>query len=280
MEAAAITERARVAEAAGFAGIAFMDHLAPPLAESSPMFEAMTLATWVAAHTTSLKVSHLVLCDAMRHPAVLARQAVTLDHASGGRFELGIGWGSAVDELVTFGITSDGPPKRVQRLNESLDLITALWSGEPVEHRGQYFQIACPGQQPTPLTKIPVVVGGIGRRTLELVSRYADWWNVPIYALDRVEELRPQAGRARVSTQHLIGWIDATSRRQEVSQLAERRFGAMRNRPVLGDADEMIEHFDGFRERGVERFYVWFTDFARPASLESFGGQVIARTRS
>src|SRR5664280_772468 len=92
MGVGAITERAMAAEASGFGGIAFMDHLAPPLSESAPMFEAMTLAAWVAARTTDLVVGHLVLCDALRHPAMLARQAVTLDHASGGRFELGLGW--------------------------------------------------------------------------------------------------------------------------------------------------------------------------------------------
>ena len=97
MDVGAICERALAAERSGFTGIAFMDHLAPPLAESSPMYEAMTLATWVAACTTDLVVSHLVLCDSFRHPAVLARQAVTLDHASGGRFELALGWGSVAD---------------------------------------------------------------------------------------------------------------------------------------------------------------------------------------
>ena len=75
-----IVERALAAEAAGFEGMAFMDHLAPPLA-----FEhgcgRRCVATWVLAKTTTLKVGHLVLCDAFRHPAVLARQATSLDHA-------------------------------------------------------------------------------------------------------------------------------------------------------------------------------------------------------
>src|SRR5262245_26226912 len=93
---AELVERARAAEAAGFDGVAGMDHLAPPLAEDKPMYEAMTTATWLAAHTERLTVSSLVLCDGFRHPSVLAREAVTLDHASGGRFELGIGWGSVV----------------------------------------------------------------------------------------------------------------------------------------------------------------------------------------
>jgi alkanesulfonate monooxygenase SsuD/methylene tetrahydromethanopterin reductase-like flavin-dependent oxidoreductase (luciferase family) len=86
-----LVERTRAAEAAGFGGISGMDHLTPPMADDQPMYEAMTTTTWLAAHTERISVGSLVLCDAFRHPAMLARQAVSLDHASGGRFELGIG---------------------------------------------------------------------------------------------------------------------------------------------------------------------------------------------
>ena len=70
-----MVEVARAAEAAGFNGMAGMDHLVPPLAESQPMYEAMIANTWLAAHTSRLTLGSLVLCDAMRHPAVLAREA-------------------------------------------------------------------------------------------------------------------------------------------------------------------------------------------------------------
>jgi alkanesulfonate monooxygenase SsuD/methylene tetrahydromethanopterin reductase-like flavin-dependent oxidoreductase (luciferase family) len=276
MDVDAVVERASAAEAAGFRGMAFMDHMAPPLAESQPMYEAMTLATWVAARTTELVVSHLVLCDVFRHPAVLARQAVTLDRASGGRFELGIGWGSMGAELVAYGITADGPADRVGRLGESLELIRALWSGEPVRYSGRYFSVDCGGQQPTPRGRLPIVVGGAGPRTLDLVRRHADWWNLPIYALDRLDELRPQAGEARVSTQHLLAHVADPSRRTEVAELATRRFGGMSGGPLIGDGDELAEHFSGLHERGVDRFYCWFCDFAPVETLAAFGEQVIA----
>lgn len=105
---------ARAAEAAGFRGIAGMDHLVPPGAEAQPMYEAMVVNTWLAAHTERLAVGSLVLCDAFRHPAVLARQAVSLDHASGGRFELGLGWGSWDGEFPMFGVGPAGRPARVR----------------------------------------------------------------------------------------------------------------------------------------------------------------------
>jgi alkanesulfonate monooxygenase SsuD/methylene tetrahydromethanopterin reductase-like flavin-dependent oxidoreductase (luciferase family) len=88
-----LTERAQAAEGAGFTGMTGMDHLAPPLAQDQPMFDAIVTTAWLAAHTERMKLGSLVLCDAFRLPAVLARQAVSIDHASGGRFELGIGWG-------------------------------------------------------------------------------------------------------------------------------------------------------------------------------------------
>ena len=66
-----------------------------------------------------------MLCDAFRHPAVLARQAVTIDHASGGRFELGIGAGSLVEEFTTFGIEPKTPGARVRRLSETLKILPA-----------------------------------------------------------------------------------------------------------------------------------------------------------
>ena len=119
----AMVERALAAEAAGFTGIALMDHLAPPLADSQPMYEAMTTAMWLLARTERLAVGHLVLCDAMRHPAVLAREVVTLDHASGGRFELGLGWGSVPAELEQFGVGSSEAKVRVGRMEESLEVM-------------------------------------------------------------------------------------------------------------------------------------------------------------
>ena len=276
MDVDAVCERALAAERGGFTGIAFMDHLAPPLAETSPMFEAMTLATWVAARTTDLVVSHLVLCDAFRHPAVLARQAVTLDHASGGRFELALGWGSVADELAAYGVTADAPPERVARLEESLTLIRALWSGEPVEHHGANFDVDCVGQRPTPGTSIPVVIGGVGPRTLELVRRHADWWNLPIYGLDRLEELRPSAGTARVSTQHLVAFVATDADRGSTLSLAERRYGGMTGGMLIGEGDELVAEFSRLRARGIDRFYVWLIDFAPPTTIEAFGAEVIA----
>lgn len=272
-----IVGRAQAAEAAGFDGLALMDHLVPPLAEDQPMYEAMTTATWVAARTDRLTVGHLVLCDSFRHPAVLARQVVTLDHASGGRFELGIGSGSVPEELGRFGLEEGTLRRRTERLGRTLELLERLWSGEPLDGGVAGAQ---PGarQLPVPTRPIPIVIGGAGPRTLELVARHATWWNLPVHQVDRLEELRPAAGRARVSVQVGVTFVPAGGDRDEVLALAERRFGWMRaSTRLVGDAVELTEQIGTLAARGVERVYCWFTDFAPPAILTAFGDEVISR---
>jgi alkanesulfonate monooxygenase SsuD/methylene tetrahydromethanopterin reductase-like flavin-dependent oxidoreductase (luciferase family) len=275
MDLDVLVEKARAAEGAGFGGIALMDHLAPPMAEDQPMHEAMTTATWLAAHTETLRVGHLVLCDSLRHPAVLAKQSVTLDHASGGRFELGIGWGSVPDELDAFGVGDTATSARVRRLAESLELITALWTGETVDFEGEFHRVKGGRQQPAPLLKIPLLIGGSGRKTLALVARYADWWNLPIYALERLEELLPSAGGARVSVQQMVAFVPNESERDRVTELAKRRFGVYGDGLVIGDAAQLVDHFTALHDRGVERFYTWFSDFADSETLAAFGADVI-----
>lgn len=274
---AQLVERARAAEMAGFTGIALMDHLVPPAAVDQPMYEAMTTATWLAAATETLHVGHLVLCDAMRHPAVLARQAVTLDHASGGRFELGLGWGSVPQELETFGVASAAARSRVDRMSETLDLLRALWSGERIDFDGDHHRVEGGQQLPTPLGKLPIVIGGAGPRTMQLVAEHADWWNLPVHRIEQIEDLRASAGNARISIQLLVTLVRAEAERGEVVAAAQRRFGFMpASGRVIGNAEEIATTFESYAARGVERIYTWFTDFAHPDTLAAFGEQLIS----
>jgi alkanesulfonate monooxygenase SsuD/methylene tetrahydromethanopterin reductase-like flavin-dependent oxidoreductase (luciferase family) len=272
-----IVERARAAEVAGFAGISGMDHLAPPMAEDQPMFDAMVTNAWIAAHTERVTVGSLVLCDAFRHPAVLAREVVSIDHASGGRYELGIGWGSVPTEFPVFGVGSTEPRARVQRLRETLDVVTALWAGETVDYSGEFHQLRGARQAPTPLGRIPIVIGGVGPKTLALVRDYADWWNVHTGVLDRVGELRSQVGDARVSIQQMVAYIATEADRAAVTEVAMRRFG--HSRPVVGTGPELVDHFASMAAQGVERVYAWFCDFAPPDTLAGFGAEVVEPLR-
>jgi alkanesulfonate monooxygenase SsuD/methylene tetrahydromethanopterin reductase-like flavin-dependent oxidoreductase (luciferase family) len=264
---------AQAAESAGFAGIAGMDHLAPPGAEQHSMYEAMVTNTWLAAHTKHITVGSLVLCDAFHHPAVLARQAVSLDHASGGRFELGLGWGSWADDFSRFGVEPPEPAARLRRLRETLEVLKALWSGETVDYDGTFHRLRGAMQVPGPVGKIPVVIGGTGPKTLALVREYADWWNVPVTQLDLLDRSRPLAGDTRVSIQQTVAYVGRDAGRDVVAEQAARRFGTMT--PVIGTGTELTDHFGGLSDRGVERVYAWFSDFAPPDTLAAFGAEVI-----
>ena len=130
---------------------------------------------------------------------------------------------------------------------------------------------------PTPLTTIPLVIGGSGARTMELVARYADWWNLPVIDLPRLDELRPRAGSARVSAQAFVTLVDGRARRDEICEAARRRFGSMlETSGISGTPDELVRQIRDLEARGVERLSTWFTDFAPPATLERFGAEVIS----
>jgi alkanesulfonate monooxygenase SsuD/methylene tetrahydromethanopterin reductase-like flavin-dependent oxidoreductase (luciferase family) len=261
-----IVERAHHAEASGFTGIAFIDHLEAPGLPDESIWEAMSVATWVAAKTERLRIGHLVLCDAFRHPAVLAKQAVTLSEASDGRFELGLGSGSWPAEFTRFDVGQQDPVARVKQLESHLDVIGQYWG------RGDD---ATRSQSPLPTHPIPLILGGTGRRMMELVRRYADWWNIPANHIDRLAELAPAAGSARVSIQQMIGFVRKDSDPAKVREVSARRFGNLGSGLVCGDADELSGHFSNLSGQGVERFYVWFADFAAPESLREFGETVI-----
>lgn len=275
-----LVDRAVHAEASGFKGIAVIDHLAPPMAEHQPMYEAMTAVTWLAARTERLGLGHLVLCDAMRHPAMLAKEAVTLDHASGGRFELGIGSGSVPSELRSFGVFDGRMSDRLDRLSETLAVLRALWSGEVVEFSGQYHRLHGVQQLPTPLDRIPIVIGGSGPRTMRLVAEYADWWNLQLNLIDRLNGLRESAGSARVSVQQMVALVTDETQRAEITSTAVRRFAMYGDGLVIGSAAELVEHFGSLELRGVDRVYVWFADFAPATTLAAFGTGVIAQLAS
>ena len=265
LSAADIAERARHAEASGFDGMAFIDHLEAPGLPGENIWEAMGIATWVAAKTQRLRIGHLVLCDAFRHPAVLAKQAVTLSDASNGRFELGLGTGSWPSEFTRFDVGQQDPKARVEQLGHHLELIRQYWGDGTVEA----------AQAPRRSHPIPLVLGGTGPRMMELVRKYADWWNLPANHIDRLPKLAPEAGSARVSIQQMVGFVRAGGDPNSVREVSTRRFGNLGSGLVCGDADELVGHFTGLADQGVERFYVWFADFAAPDSLGEFGETVI-----
>ena len=276
-----ILERVRAAEANGFDGISLMDHLAPPALPASDMYDCFITAAAVATATTTVSITPLVTCAAFRHPAVLAKIAVSLDHLSNGRFELGIGWGSVPVELGVYGVHDEPPAVRSARLAEQLAILEQLFAGEPFDHEGRFYTLRKAQQRPRPINgRIPMLIGGAGPKlTMPLVARYADWWNVPSTDVHRVDEMRPLAGNARVSTQHVIGLAASSAALPDVDALTRKRFGNWGG-VIIGTPDQVADQLITVGRRGVERFFVPFSDFAPPETLALFAREVIPAVRS
>jgi alkanesulfonate monooxygenase SsuD/methylene tetrahydromethanopterin reductase-like flavin-dependent oxidoreductase (luciferase family) len=270
-----IISRAQDAERASFDGVALIDHLAPPGLPAAGIYDAMTTAAAVIASTARLRVTHLVLCGPFRHPALLAKEVVSLDHLSGGRFELGIGWGSVPGEFARFGVPVEDAPTRAARLAEGLHIVRKLLTGQAVDHDGRFYRLRGAVQNPPPLHgAIPVTVGGAGPRlTMPLVREFADWWNLPAYAVGRLDELRPLAGAARVSVQLPVGLALSAAARDQVAATASRRFGGWGGL-VTGTTAEITQALAGYAARGVGRFFLQFSDFGEAATLEAFARNV------
>jgi alkanesulfonate monooxygenase SsuD/methylene tetrahydromethanopterin reductase-like flavin-dependent oxidoreductase (luciferase family) len=276
-----IVARVQAAEAHGFDGVSLMDHLAPPGVPATAMYDGFITATLLASRTEHLRICHLVVCDAFRHPAVLAKMAVSLDHLSGGRFDLGIGWGSVPDELRRFDIGNAPSAARSSRLRETLEILEQLFTGEAFDYDGDHFTMRGAQQNPVPVHgHIPIIIGGGGPKlTMPLVARFADWWNCPSYAVEQLPELRPLVGRARVSTQHPVTLAPTARALDDVRALAERRFGNWGGH-IVGTPDAVVEQLVAHAQLGVEQFFLPFTDFASPATLELFGREVIPAVRA
>jgi len=154
-----------------------------------------------------------------------------------------------------------------------------MFTGESFDFSGEHFRLRGAIGQPVPVQspRPPVHIGGAGPQlTMPLVREHADWWNCPTYAIDRLADLLPLAGSARVSTQHPVALARTDAERAEVVGLGERRFGTWGGL-VGGTAAEVADALAAETALGVEGFVVQFTDFGRPETIEHFMDAVAPR---
>jgi alkanesulfonate monooxygenase SsuD/methylene tetrahydromethanopterin reductase-like flavin-dependent oxidoreductase (luciferase family) len=276
-----ILERTLAAEAAGVDSVWLIDHMAAPAAPQVDYLEAWTVATALAMQTDRIRIGHLVLCDTFRHPALLAKMAASLDVLSDGRLDLGIGWGSVPEELSAYGFGDRPAAERSARLRETLEILQLMFAGETFDHDGAHYQLSGALGRPTPVQQpIPIHIGGGGPKlTMPLVRDFAQWWNCTSYAVDRLDELRPLAGDARISIEHPIGLAPNEASRDEVTAITQRRFGAWGGL-VTGTASEVTDVLVSEVERGVEGFIFQFHDFGTAESVERFMSAVAPAVRA
>jgi F420-dependent oxidoreductase-like protein len=183
----------RIADESGFDHVWDFDHLASigDGGPDRPIYEGWTLQAAIAEATKRVRIGCLVTGNTYRHPALLAKEAVTVDHLSGGRLEFGIGAAWAEIEHQMYGI--EGLDHRVGRLSESLRIIKSLFTEERTNFEGRYYQLKDAIANPKPIQKPhpPFWIGASGPSTLRLVARHADVWNIAGGDPDRVKELTP-----------------------------------------------------------------------------------------
>jgi alkanesulfonate monooxygenase SsuD/methylene tetrahydromethanopterin reductase-like flavin-dependent oxidoreductase (luciferase family) len=276
-----ILERTLAAEAAGFDSVWLMDHLAAPAAPEWDTFEGWTLAAGLATRTNRIRLGHLVTCDPFRHPAVLAKMAATLDALSKGRLELGLGWGSVDAELRAFGIDAGPAGERAARLRETLEILPRMFSGEPFDYAGEHYRLEGARGRPVPVQdRIPLHIGGAGTKlTMPLVREFADWWNCPSYAAGRLADLQPLAGSARVSVQHPVGLAVGATDREEVREIAIRRFGNWGG-VVTGTPAEVADALVADVAVDARGFVLQFHDFGTDETLTRFMDEVAHAVRA
>jgi F420-dependent oxidoreductase-like protein len=158
-----------------------MDHfypLTPPL--DGPHLESWAVLAALAQATKRLRLGCMVNGMHYRHPAVTANAAATLDHISGGRFNLGLGAGWFEPESNAYGIPLGTLTERFDRFDEGLEVITSLLVNDYTTFSGRYFHLVEARCEPKPVQRrIPIVVGGRGpKRTLPAAARWADMWDL------------------------------------------------------------------------------------------------------
>jgi probable F420-dependent oxidoreductase len=174
LDGPAWADQARRVEDAGIGSLLIRDHFsAGAFGQQLAPFSALAAA---AAVTSSLRVGTLVLSNDFRHPAIVAHEAASLHHLSGGRFELGIGAGWYQPEYAAAGIRFDPAGQRIDRLEESLSIIKGLLAGRPVHHSGAWYQIdgldldVMPERHGRPR----LLIGAGGPRMLRIAAGHAD----------------------------------------------------------------------------------------------------------
>ncbi len=181
----------RIADEGGFDHVWDFDHLASIGAggPDRPIYEGWTLQAAMAEATKRVRIGCLVTGNTYRHPVVLAKMAVTVDHLSGGRLEFGIGAAWAEIEHQMYGI--EGLDHRVGMLSESLRIIKSLWTEDRTDFDGRYYHLKDAIANPKPIQKPypPMWIGASGATTLRLVARHADVWNIAGGDPQKVAEL-------------------------------------------------------------------------------------------
>lgn len=239
-----------------------------PTGYGRDVLEAWTTLGALAACTERVRLGTMISNVALRHPAMLAKQAATVDRISSGRLDLGLGAGTDVpQDRAALGMPALTPAARVDRLREAVAVIDGLLRGQQVTHHGDYCHLEGAIVEPTPLQRPrpPLVIGGNGKRALRVVAEYADVWtsDVPWPTLEEAVEAIRDRNRL------LDDYCDALNRDPATVERA-CIFGWSPAGSPFTSRDAFEDFVGRFREAGVQRFVFSFGSMATPAPYDAW----------
>jgi probable F420-dependent oxidoreductase len=264
---AGVLDLSRRAESAGFDSIWAGDHIS----FSVPIFESITLLSFVAAATTRVQLGTCVYLLPLRHPTITAKTAATLDVLSGGRLLLGVGVGGEFPpEFEASGVPVN---ERGSRANEAIGVLRKLWSGDGVSHEGRHFRFGPVTIEPKPLQAggPPILVGGRKEPAFRRAGRLADGYishmcSPEMYRdnLDTIRRYATEAGREQVHFQ--TATFIFTILDDDYDAALDRAAGMLQmiyNRPfrdaakkycLLGRTEDCLQQLQAFADSGSRHF--------------------------
>ena len=256
----------QVADDAGFDHCWCMDHFATlGPKDDGPIFEAWTLLAAMAVATSRTRIGCMVTGNTYRHPAVLAKAAVTVDHLSAGRLEFGLGAGWAENEHAMLGMPFGSKGDRADWLEEACEVIRSLWTQERTSFDGKHYQLAGAVAEPKPVQQPypPIWIGGSGRqRTLRITARYADVWNAAGGSPEEVAEVSAVLDRRCAE----IGRDPAEIRRSVQFRVSQA-------------SDDLVRLAESYRAVGVTEI-VLILQSANPGAMAEQVAGVLPRLRT
>ena len=289
---------ARACDEAGLDGLFRSDHYSSMHAEPGSLDAWATLAA-LAAVTERIRLGTLVSPVTFRHPSVLAKNVVTVDHVSAGRVEVGMGAGWMEVEHRAYGFPFPELGERLEHLAEQVEIVHRLLTEDAVEFEGRHYRLdrarglPKPVQRPRP----PILIGGSARGgTLGLAVRFGDEYNTPTGDLDevrarraRVREACERAGRDpdslpfSVMTGSIVGADEAEVRERaarvarqvgsdaDADEFVRRVSGSW----VVGTPAQVVERLGELAEAGVERIMLQHWEFDDDAPVRLLGAEVV-----
>lgn len=264
-------QRWKYFEQMGFDSVWDCDHFQQPSRPHGPYFEGWTLLAALAAQTSRIRIGVLVSCNTFRHPALLAKEAVTVDHISHGRLELGIGAGWYVPEHSAFGIPFPDSAELVARFREAVQIVDLLLRQDVTTFAGDYYQITEAPFRPSPVQKPrpPLTLGAHKRKMLRIVAEYADRWN----SHGTVDELRE---RNEILNEHCA----TIGRNPESIIRSLYGWAALMPADPWQSKDAFLEVIGRYREAGINEFIIDAPGPDRFAVLEQIAADVIPGLRN